>query len=309
MRNNINLGEFMNKKTLAALACLATYSIFGFSFLFSKTALSVASPFVLLAYRFWAAFIAVNIVLFVSRKKISLKGKPVGKLLLLGTVQPVIYYICETYGIGMTSSSFSGIILGLIPVIGLLLGRIFLKEKSSLFHIICAFLSIIGVALTTGGGEIKFSILGTVLLLGAAFSSALYTVISRDISNKFSPLERTYVMFALGCVFFTFVALIQNRNNLTAVTSPLSDKGFIISVLYLAVISSVCAFLLLNFAVNYINIATVSVFSNFCTVISVLAGIFIMHDSFSALQIFGIIIILISVFGISIPDKKQKQIN
>lgn len=299
----------MNKKTLAALACLSTYSIFGFSFLFSKSALEVASPFLLLAYRFWAAFITMNIVLLAGRKKISLKGKPVGKLLLLGTVQPVIYYTCEAYGIGMTSSSFSGIILGLIPVIGLLLGRIFLKEKSSVFHIICAVLSIVGVALTTGGGEIKFSILGTVLLLGAAFSSALYTVISRDISTKFSPFERTYVMFALGCVFFTIVALFQNKNNLTAVTTPLADKGFIISVLYLAVVSSVCAFLLLNFAVNHINIATVSIFSNFCTVISVLAGIFIMHDSFSALQILGIVIILISVFGISIPDKKSKVLN
>lgn len=297
----------MNRKVTASLACLGTYSIFGFSFLFSKTALELASPFTLLAYRFWAAFITMNIIMLISGKKINLKGKPVGKLLLLGAVQPVIYYTCEAYGIEKTSSSFSGIILGLIPVIGLVLGRVFLKEKSSVFHIVCALLSIIGVALTTVGGEIRFSVPGTVLLMAAAVSSALYTVISRDISDKFSPFERTYIMFALGCVFFTAVALIQNSHDLSAVITPVHSVSFIISVLYLAVISSVCAFLLLNYAVNYISVASVSIFSNFCTVISVLAGIFIMHDSFSPIQIVGIIIIIISVFGVSVPDKPRQK--
>lgn len=295
----------MSKKTSASAACLLAYSIFGFSFLFSKSALNAAPPFVLLAYRFWFAFAAMNILFLAGRKKLSLKGKPVGKLLLLGTVHPVIYYICETYGIQMTSSSFSGIILGLVPVAGLILGRTILKEKNSAFHIICAILSVVGVALTTAGGSIKFSAVGTLLLLGAAFSSALYTVISRDISDKFTPLERTYVMFALGCIFFTAVALVQSRNNLSQLITPIHDKDFIISVLYLSVVSSVCAFMLLNYAMNHISVATSSIFSNFCTVISVLAGIFIMHDRFSAIQLAGVIIILVSVFGISLPARKK----
>lgn len=299
----------MSKKTTASLAALATYSIFGLSFLFSKSALEVSTPFVLLAYRFWAAFIAVNLILLTGRQKISVKGKPVGKLLLLGIVQPVIYYTCEAYGIEKTTSSYSGIILGLIPVIGVFLGMIFLKEKVSALHIICAVLSVFGVTLTTLGGEIKFSLIGTVLLFAAALSSALYTVISRDISEKFSPFERTYVMFLLGSIFFTVVALCQNRNDLAAVIEPLHSRSFIISVIYLAVISSVCAFLLLNFALNHLNVSSVSVVSNYCTVVSVLAGIFIMHDSFSLLQIAGIIIIIASVFGISLADKNKTELK
>ena len=299
----------MSKKASASLACLATYTIFGFSFLFSKSALELTSPFVLLAYRFWTAFITLNLILLTGRQKLSLKGKPVGKLLLLGLVQPIIYFTCETYGIAETSSSFAGIILGLVPVAGLVLGRVFLKEKSSLFHIICAVLSIVGVALTTAGGEVKFSVLGTVLLFGAVLCTSMQNVISRSISDTFTPFERTYVMFALGCVFFTLIAVIQNRNGLSAVIAPIHDIGFIISVIYLAVVSSVCAFLLLNYAVNHITVAAASVFSNFCTVVSVLAGIFIMHDTFALPQIIGIMIILASVFGISVPNKKETDIR
>ena len=41
--------------------------------------------------------------------------------------------------------------------------------------------------------------------------------------------------------------------------------------------------------------------------ISVLAGIFIMGDSFAPIQILGIVIIVISVFGVSYTGKGQKK--
>ena len=97
----------MKRSTLATLASLAGYSIFGFSFLFSKLALDMTSPFVLLSVRFLTAFLVLNLLLLTKRVSISLKNKPVLPLLLMGLVQPVIYFICEAYGIAMTSSSFS----------------------------------------------------------------------------------------------------------------------------------------------------------------------------------------------------------
>ena len=78
-------------------------------------------------------------------------------------------------------------------------------------------------------------------------------------------------------------------------------------MLYLAVVSSVCAFLLINFAMNYISVAKASLFSNFTTVISVLAGIFIMKDSFSPVQLAGIVIITLSVFGVSLRREENEK--
>ena len=78
-------------------------------------------------------------------------------------------------------------------------------------------------------------------------------------------------------------------------------------MLYLAVVASVCAFLLINFAMNYISVAKASLFSNFTTVISVLAGIFIMKDSFSPVQLAGIVIITLSVFGVSLRREENEK--
>ena len=297
----------MKKSSLAALAALLGYSIFGFSFLFSKIALDMTTPFVLLAVRFLLAFLVLTVILLVKKIKLDFKGKPVKKLLLLGLVQPILYYICENYGISMTSSSFSGVIIGLMPVVGLIVGRIMLKERCSAFQIVCAVASVIGVALTAAGGMGSFSVSGTALLLVATLASALFAAISRDISGDFSPFERTFVMFALGSVVFTAIALIQNRADLSALLAPLSSLPFWGSTLYLSVVSSVCAFLLLNFAMNHISVATASIFSNFTTVISVLAGLFIMGDQFTALQLVGVVVITLSVFGVSMGKKTSQD--
>lgn len=289
----------MHRSSLAVWAALLGYSIFGFSFLFSKVALSLTTPFVLLSIRFLTAFLVLNLLALSGKMPFRLRGKPIAPLLLLGLVQPVFYFICENYGIAMTSSSFSGVMLGIIPVVGLVTGRLLLKERCSRFQILCALLSVLGVVLTTVGGDVIFSLLGTALLLCAAVSSAVFSALSRGLSEQFTPFERTYVMFALGSIVFTGIAVAENWQDPAAVLLPLSQPSFWVAVLYLAVVSSVGAFLLLNFAMNHISVAKASIFSNFTTVISVLAGIFIMHDSFTALQLAGIVVITLSVFGVS----------
>ena len=296
----------MKQTTLATLAALGGYTIFGFSSLFTKLALDVTSPFNLLAIRFVLAFLTLNLILLSGRVRLDLKGKPLKMLLMLGLLQPILYFLCENFGIAMTSTSFSGIILGMIPVIGLVMGRLMLGERCTTFQTACAVVSILGVAITSGGGDVSFSPIGIALLFSAAVINCLYSVISRSISEQFTPFERTYVMFALGSAAFVLIALVQNRAAPAAILAPLQVPQFWISVIYLAVVSSVCAFLLLNYSMNYISVAKVSIFANFSTVISVLAGIFIMGDAFSPIQLLGIVIITLSVFGVSMPQKASR---
>lgn len=283
------------------------YTIFGFSFLFSKKALGYAAPLLMVAIRFLVAFAALNLMLLTKRVSISLKGKPVGKLLLLGLIQPVLYFVCESYGIEQTSASFAGVMLGLLPVMGLICGRIFLKEKITLLQGICVVLSVAGVALTSLGGPIRASVSGTLFLFGAVVSAAMFAVISRDISDIFSPFERTYVMFFLGSVIFSLSAVIMQGAELGNALANLGHPEFWIGILYLAVISSVVAFMMLNYALNYIEASVQTIFSNFCTVVSVPAGILIMKDQFSLWQLAGVVIIIISVFGVSFQPSKSAK--
>lgn len=285
-------------KTKALFAALIGYGIFGFSFLFSKIALDYSGTFTLLAVRFFLAFFALNLLLLFGKAKISFKGKPFGSLILLGLIQPVCYFIFETYGIASTSAAFSGVMIGTVPVVGLIMGVLFLHEKCTLLQGICTVLSVFGVFLTTTGG-FSVSAKGFFLLFGAVISAALFTVLSRKTAEHFSSFERTYAMFMLGFAVFFPLALFEHGFNFSLMLKPFFEPLFIVSELYLAVVSSVIAFLLINSALNHIPAGRALIFSNFTTVVSVLAGIFIMGDSFTPIQLLGIAIITFSVFGVS----------
>ena len=286
---------------LSLLFAFLGYAIFGFSFIFSKQALAVATPFVLLAVRFTVAFLILNCLVLTGKFRINLKGKNIKLLLLLGILQPIIYFICENYGVKLSTTSFVGTILALVPVISIVLGVIFLGEKVRPFQVLCALISVVGVFLTTlGQASGSFSLIGFILLIGAVCATSMFNMLSRKISEEFTAFERTYVMFALGCVAFVGMALIESRGNiLEMIFMPMRDAGFWISVIFLAGVSSVGAFLMLNYAMTYLNVAKASIFANITTIISILAGVLILKENFGFYQVIGSIIIIASVYGVN----------
>ncbi len=289
------------KRNLAIALSLLGYSIFGFSFLFSKHVLDVAVPFVLLAVRFTVAFLLLNGLLLFRVCRLNLKGKRIGSLLLLGLIQPVIYFICENYGVKLSPTSFVGTMLALVPVASLIAARVFLKEKIRAFQTACSLLSVAGVFLTTLGQERgSFSWLGFLLMLAAVCAGAMFNVLSRKISVRFSAFERTYVMFALGSAVFTCIALIQSAGDVQEMfLAPLREADFWIPVLYLAGLSSVGAFMMLNYSVTHLDVASASIFGNITTVITILAGVLLLNETFGVYQVVGSLIIVLSAYGVN----------
>lgn len=293
---------------LSLLFAFLGYAIFGFSFIFSKQALAFATPFVLLAARFTVAFLILNGIALTGKIKIKLKGKNVKMLLLLGLFQPVIYFICENYGLKLSATSFVGTIIALVPVVSLVFGALFLSEKTLPFQVVCALVSVIGVFLTTLGQHSgSFSWLGFILIFGSVCAASMFNVLSRKISEEFSAFERTYIMFALGCVIFVGMALIECRGHFVEmVLLPMSNPGFLLPVIYLSGASSVGAFLMLNFAMTHLEVAKASIFTNITTIISILAGVLIFKENFGLFQILGSVIIIASVYGVNRPVGSRK---
>ena len=206
---------------LAIGAALLGNSFFGLSFLFSKVALERLEPFVLLAVRFIAAFVLLNLILLTGKVKLCLRGKPLGKVLMLGLVQPVLYYTFENYGIRGTSTAFAGTLLAVVPVITLLAGVVFRKEIPTKLQCFGSVISVAGVAAISmvqqsGNNDGK----GILFLFGAVLSAVAYNLLMRDTADSFTSFERTYVMVAFGGVFFTGFALVQSAGS--SMTDPVS---------------------------------------------------------------------------------------
>ncbi len=292
-----------NKKDAAGVAAaLAANMIFGCSFIFSKKALSVAHPLIILSVRFTVAFIVMSLLALCGKFRLNLNGKPKKRLLIMALAQPLLYFIFELYGLSLVSSALSGVIIALVPVAVMLLSVLFLGEKPTLLQGVCTAVSLIGISvmsiISNDGKENRVS--GIFLLLAAVLCAAVFNILSRGESERFSPFERTWFMFSVGAVGFNAAAMAALRGNyLQELVSAVGSNDFWIAILYLAVLSSVAAFMLYNYSTTVISATRASSFSNIITVVTVIAGVTILHEHFTPIQYLLCALIILGVWGVN----------
>lgn len=291
-----------SKQFKGSIAALIVNIIFGFSFLFSKVALSYAHPLIILAVRFTIAFAALNLLWLFGIVKLNFKGKPKKKILLMSLAQPLLYFIFELYGIENTSSAISGVIISLVPVVVIILSAFFLKEKPTLSQILFSLLSLAAIAVISilSDNGAKNKLFGIILLLGAALCAAVFNILSRTESEHYSPFERTYIMFLVGTAGFNAMSVASLGKSYTSeILRAVSSAPFWGAILYLSILSSIVAFMLYNYSTSVISPVRSSSFSNLITVVSVLAGLFILKESLSVPQLVCCLFIIIGVFGVN----------
>lgn len=294
---------------LPYISACTTSLIFGLSFLFSKIALQSVSPLTLLGFRFLIAFLVMSVLILFKVIKVNYKNKPILSLALLGLTQPITYFLFETYGIKFASSSEAGLMISLIPIVVTIMASFLLNERPSIYQVIFILISISGVfiiifmnsAVSKGTTSI-----GTLLLLGAVISAAIFNILSRKLSKKFTPMELTYFMMTIGAIFFNTLSIISHcsSHSLNSYFTVLYNKDFIIAICYLGILSSIVAFFLINYTLSKIAASKSAIFANLSTIVSVIAGVLILKETFYTYHLVGSILILIGVWGTNYFGKK-----
>ena len=232
----------MDKKTQikALLAAIVCHAAWGFSFLASRKGLDGAPVFVLLSHRFGLSFLVMNLLVLLGAGKLSLKGKALWKPLLLGLMEPVIYFFGEQYGILHSNTVFSGVMIAMIPIVSTLAAAPILQEKPSAGQLFFCLLSVCGVVgigfMNRSSGALDW--IGVVALTVAVLSAGAYTLIGRGISREYTPFERTYMMMGVGAAVFTPLALVQTRGSVAAYFQPLAQPAYLLAILFLALVCS-----------------------------------------------------------------------
>ncbi|MFW6034875.1 MAG: DMT family transporter [Halothermotrichaceae bacterium] len=300
------------KKYLTYIAGITFSSIFGFSFLFTKEALEILKPFHLLGFRFGAAALALTLLLLLKIIKLDYSNKKLALLFLLALIQPGLYFIFETLGINLTTSSEAGMMIAIIPIVVTIMASIFLGEKPGLKQLIFVIISVTGVffiILMRGNSDLGKNFLGIIYLLGAVVMAGIYNILSRKLSLKFKPVEITFIMMWSGAVFFNLIAVLKYNNSLYSYFQPLANIEVVTAVMYLGILSSVLAFFLMNYTLSKIEAARSAVFANLTTIISILAGVLIRGENFYWYQIVGGLLIIIGVWGTNYYGKAEKKVE
>lgn len=282
---------------LAAIGCEV---LFGLSYGFTKHATQVASGLALLGWRFLVAGLVMGLAVAVGLVRVNLKGKRLAPLLLVALFNPCLYIAAETFGIAHTTATESGVFLASIPVVSLIASTLVLKKQPTLVQVIGIIITLVGVLITVlaVGAASSLSLIGYGALIVAVVSYALYSVFV-DKASAFSAVELTVVMLAVGAVVFIGLALVEamvNGGVESLVMLPFTDLGFAATIVYQGVGCSILAFFLANVAIARLGVNRAASFIGISTVVSILAGVLVLAEPFSVVQLFGALVIVAGVY-------------
>lgn len=293
---------------LAILYALIT----GLSFLFNKIALQITDPIDILAHRFTAAFIGALIPILFGWIKLSVTKEKIKKILPLALFYPLLFFGFQTTGLQYATSAEGGILLASSPIFTLILASYFLKEESTLLQKISILISVAGVIFITimKSATLDFhNILGIILLLFSSLSLAGYNVLGRVLTQDFSSLELSIVMITISFLCYNTIAIGKYiiHGNISQYFAPWSNVNFILSIIYLGVLSSFATSLMTNFILSKIEASRMSVFANLGTVISILAGMIFLKENIYSYHILGSIFIVGGVIGTNYFNKLNRK--
>ena len=288
--------------------------IFGFSYMFSKIALTYVSPMGLVAYRYLFAFVALELLRRWHLVDIQFKRFNLKIMGLIVLFQPILYSVFSTYGLNLIASSEAIMMIALIPIFAGIISAIVLKEVPTLKQVLFILISVAGVIyiqVSLQSVESSSRPLGFLLVLISVISGAMYNVISRAASKSMRAIDITYGMMVAGVVVFNGVYLTE----LFRLGTPglyienLSELRLIFPVLYLGLLSTVAAFFLLNFALSKLPAHVVSIYANLVTVIGIFAGYVILNETLFTFHFIGSLFIILGVYGTVISQKKAVTIK
>lgn len=240
----------------ARIVWLILCAIWGSTWLFIKVGLKDLPPISFAGIRFVIAF-SILLAIIVLRK-LALPKTRRDWLLLAGTgiLAFSINYSCVFWGEQHISAGLASLLQAMIPVFGLVLAHFHLPtERMTGLKIGGVVLGLFGVAVVFSnqlGAEGPFAFWGSAAVVVGAFSAAYCNVLVKSHGRSLDP-----AILAGGQMFFGLLPLLAAGFLFEGNPANFRWTGRAIgSVLYLAVVGTVLAFLLYYWLVKHMDVTT-----------------------------------------------------
>jgi drug/metabolite transporter (DMT)-like permease len=200
MENSEKFGKTDFSMLLAVLIWAVNFSLI-------KVALTEFSPMAFNGIRMVFASAILIFFLLSTKKGLRVPRKDLGKLVVLGIIGNAVYQLLFIHGINLTTASNTSIIMAMTPASVALLSTLCKHEKIHWAAWLGIALSFVGFAMviTNQPGEIVLSwknLRGDILIFMGNFAWAVYTVFSKPILDRVTPLKWSSLTLAAGTVFF-----------------------------------------------------------------------------------------------------------
>ena len=298
------------------LANVAAQTIFGLGYFFIKMGMAVVDQDTVkfLSFRFTLGFLAMTLILLLKIQKVDYKKGFIGLIFLCGLFNPAISQILETTSTSYAPTSQIAMYNSMLPIVMLIFSALINKEYPTRRQLGFVLVCVAGVFIANmvEPDVTGMTKLGLILIIGTNVAVAINRVLVRRASAVFTSFEIIYITTGMGALLFNLISVGRSAaaGTLPAYFDGLVCPEFAVAVLYMEIGSCVIAFLSMTYASANLPFAVYASTCTLSTVVAIISGIFLLHETFTAVQAVGTAVILVGIVGISLSyDKKDAEGN
>jgi len=218
-----------------------------------------------------------------GRPKKPIERRHIPRILLVSFASVVGYHLSLNYAETIVSSGLAGLLISFGPIFIVLLSGVFLKEKIGARLMLALALAVVGAFILSINADLSFlQITGPFAVILAAFMYGVFSVGSKPLAENYGALPTAIWVAVIGTVF----TLPLISWNFVVQVFALSPLGWF-SVIYLAVLSTVLANMILYTLISSRAVSRLSIQLYLIPLVSLVGGILLLGESSSALTVIG----------------------
>lgn len=285
------------------LAIIGVNFIWGFDFIAIEYMMGFMSPAMFTFVRLIIGSVLLTACVFLLRGGLHIKREDMPRIFISGAIGMSVYFTIENLGTGLTSASFSSLIMATVPIFGMIGDRLFYGNKITPLKVVCILASILGVYLLVSGEPMGISAIGVLAMFAAAIAWTIYIVVVKPLYEKYDLLTLLTGLFLSGLIVqIPIVAVSQAVTHTPIVVTPMG----ILVTLATAIVCIIIGEFGYIYAVGKLSTTLVAAFENVLPVTAVIFSIFIFGKILTAIQIIGGVIILIAVTTIAFLERNKE---
>ena len=251
---------------------------------------------------FWA------VACFMPREHVE--RKDLITIMLGGLLGFVISQTLTAESLKYTTPVYFSLVAALTPIAVMLLAAMFIKEEITPKKMMGVALGIGGALLmlymSWKGGENSSGnndLLGIVLAILSVLTWAVYLIVTRKVSSKYSSVIQMKYVFLISTIVTVPITLMTEPQQ-TLYSSACEWSG-VIQMAFIVLFATGLGYFLIPYAMKFLRATTVSIYTNIQPVVASLVAIAIGQDLFTWDKPVAAVMVLLGAYIVTMPEKGQ----
>jgi len=274
--------------------------IWGSSFLWIKIGVQEMDPATLVAYRISIGALAMLAYLRLSGEWLPWNARELAPMAVLGMVATALPFFLITWGEQYIDSGTAAVLNSLTPIFSLILAGLILRTESvTLVRVIGLVTGFAGAALLASrefalSGD-PIALVGTGAVTVAALSYALGASLSKAMIHGTPRNVVAAGNLTFGAAYIWLFTLLSGSN-----PAPPEQLDSIIALLWLGLLGSFFAFVLLYFLIAHLEATATTMVTYLFPVVGVALGVFFLGELLDARLMLGTTLVVVGIVVVSL---------